>query len=78
MQDGHENETIQFVMECSVQLNKNYELPTFHQVVCWYYGNRWQSDTTLLKQLSHEQKFLTRGFRSPENERRIQYIHTCE
>lgn len=32
MQDVSENETIQFVMECSVQLNKNYELPTLYQV----------------------------------------------
>lgn len=32
MQDISENETIQLVMECSVQLNKNYELPTLYQV----------------------------------------------
>lgn len=43
MQDVSENETIQFVMEYLVQLNKNYELPIFTKfvvVVVGYYRNR--------------------------------------
>lgn len=31
MQHVGENETVQFVMENSVQLNENYELPTLYQ-----------------------------------------------
>lgn len=46
MQDVSENETIQFVMEYLVQLNKNYELPIFTKfvvvVVVGYYRNRFE------------------------------------
>lgn len=46
MQDVSENETVQFVMEYLVQLNKNYELPIFTKffvvVVVGYYRNRFE------------------------------------